>query len=273
MPLNTLFSRFLLIATVSVLSACAMNTKTTSSTNTPADASASSATPSLSAYHWDLTGAHDANGVAQTQWVPPKTRDGAPLRLSFNEQRLSVSGLCNQLGAGYSTDANKIKISGAVSTMMACSDSGLMQYERAFGQRLPQAVTWQITQGTSSPLLTLRFADGAQWTLTGTPTNETLYGGPGETIFLEIAPQRMACSHPGIPNMQCLQVREIHFDAQGLQTGQGEWQAFYSEIEGYTHQPGVRNVLRVKRYERTQVPADASRYVYVLDLVVQSAKE
>jgi len=32
----------------------------------------------------------------------------------------------------------------------------------------------------------------------------------------------------------------------------------------------VRNVVRVDRYQRKQVPADASRYLYVLDLVVES---
>jgi len=272
MPLNTLLSRLLLAATVSVLSACAMNTNTTSTTGAPTTDTNTTAS-TLSAYHWDLTAARDANGAAQTEWAPPKTRDGAPLRLSFKDQRLSVSGLCNRLGAGYSLDANKIKISGAAGTMMACNDSALMQYEHAFGQRLPQASTWQITQSPTGPLLTLGFADGAQWTLTGTPTDETRYGGTGEIQFLEIASQRMRCSHPVIPNMQCLQVREVQYDANGIQTGRGEWQAFYSEIEGYTHQPGVRNVLRVKRYERNPVPADASRYVYVLDMVVQSAQE
>ena len=41
-------------------------------------------------------------------------------------------------------------------------------------------------------------------------------------------------------------------------------------LDGYTHTPGVRNVLRIKRYQRTPVPADASAYLYVLDLVVES---
>src|SRR3546814_10465128 len=81
------------------------------------------------------------------------------------------------------------------------------------------------------------------------------------------------CSHPLIPNQQCLKVREIQYDAHGLKTGHGDWQAFYSDIQGYTHQPGVRNVLRIRRYERQPVPADASRYAYVLDMVVESAQE
>jgi hypothetical protein len=66
-------------------------------------------------------------------------------------------------------------------------------------------------------------------------------------------------------------VRDRRFDAQGLPIEPpGEWRTFYGGIDGYTHTPGVRNVLRIDRYPRKQVPADASRYVYVLDMVVES---
>ncbi|MBV7482933.1 META and DUF4377 domain-containing protein [Bordetella sp. BOR01] len=263
--------RFLLIGALSVLAACAMNDKRAPSAGT--SATPATAAPDLSAYHWDLTHARDAGGAAQTRWVPPTTRNGAPLRLSFADNRLSVSGLCNRLGASYAIQGDRLKISQVVGTMMACSEPGLMQYEQAFSQRLPQAASWHIDQGQDGPTLTLGFADGAQWTLAGTPTDQTRFGSAGQTIFLEVAAQRVACSHPLIPDTQCLQVREIQYDANGLKTGHGDWQAFYSDIEGYTHEPGVRNVLRIKRYERQQVPADASRYAYVLDMVVESAQE
>jgi hypothetical protein len=71
---------------------------------------------------------------------------------------------------------------------------------------------------------------------------------------------------------QCLRVREIRFDAQGLRIEPpGEWYDFHGRIEGYTHHSGVRNVLRIDRYTRPQpVPADASAFVYMLDLVVES---
>ena len=44
-------------------------------------------------------------------------------------------------------------------------------------------------------------------------------------------------------------------------------------IEGYTHEDGVRNVVRVKRYEVKNPPADAPSQAYVLDMVVESASE
>ncbi|MBO1112236.1 META and DUF4377 domain-containing protein [Bordetella petrii] len=259
-------SRFFLAGALGLLAACAMNNDRTPAAATPA-------TATLSAYHWDLTQARNANGAAQTRWVPPTTRNGAPLRLSFADNRLSVSGLCNRLGAGYEVHGNQLKISQVAGTMMACGEPGLMQYEQAFSRQLPRAATWRIDQAPGNPTLTLGFSDGTQWTLAGTPTDETRYGSAGQLMFLEVAAQRVPCSHPLIPNKQCLQVREIQYDANGLKTGHGEWQAFYSDIEGYTHQPGVRNVLRLKRYERQQVPADASRYAYVLDMVVESAQE
>ncbi|GAB1577278.1 DUF4377 domain-containing protein [Bordetella petrii] len=260
-----LVPRLLLIGALGALAACTMNDQSSTHAGKPATAAAT-----LSAYHWDLTQAQDAAGATQTRWVPPKTLRGAPLRLTFADQRVSVAGLCNRLGGGYQTEGDRLKISQMVGTMMACGDAAVMQYEHDVARRLPQATTWRIADGADNPTLTVGFDDGAQWTLTGTPTDETRYGSAGQTMFLEVAPQRVACSHPLIPNMQCLQVREIQYDANGVKTRQGEWQAFYSEIDGYTHEPGVRNVLRIKRYERTNVPADASRYAYVLDMVVES---
>ncbi|MES1154129.1 MAG: DUF4377 domain-containing protein, partial [Rhodanobacter sp.] len=48
------------------------------------------------------------------------------------------------------------------------------------------------------------------------------------------------------------------------------WQPLQQDIEGYVHEPGVRNVLRVKRYPLQRPPADAPSSAYVLDMVVES---
>jgi hypothetical protein len=106
--------------------------------------------------------------------------------------------------------------------------------------------------------------------LTGQPTMECLFGAPTR-IFLEVAAQTVRCQPGAGAPAQCLQVRERRFDRHGLRIDPpGEWRAFYDRIDGYTHAPGVRNVLRINRYKRGQVPADASAYVYVLDMVVES---
>src|SRR5260221_1131106 len=86
------------------------------------------------------------------------------------------------------------------------------------------------------------------------PTAQTQYGSAGERIFLEVAPQRTACNHPLIKDFQCLRVREIRYGDNGVKTSTGEGENFYSEIEGYKHEPGIPNVLRIQRYKRQNVP-------------------
>ena len=96
---------------------------------------------------------------------------------------------------------------------------------------------------------------------------------PGTSLaaLVRVAAQRTPCSMPPMRMATCLQVRDRVYDTNGLLVGTpGEWRAFAGEIEGYAHRAGERNVLRVKRFERSNPPADASRFVYVLDLVVES---
>ncbi|MCM8594024.1 DUF4377 domain-containing protein, partial [Accumulibacter sp.] len=50
----------------------------------------------------------------------------------------------------------------------------------------------------------------------------------------------------------------------------GPWRPFAESIEGYTHTPGIRNVLRIDRYERKPAPAGAAAVRHVLDMVVES---
>jgi hypothetical protein len=112
----------------------------------------------------------------------------------------------------------------------------------------------------------------AQQTLTfsGQPTLRSLYGAP-KRIFLEVAPRKIECKLPSGAVGECLQVRDVHFDGQGLRKGSpGPWRPFAETIEGYTHAAGVRNVLRIERYERRPAPAGAAAVRYVLDLVVES---
>ena len=127
------------------------------------------------------------------------------------------------------------------------------------------------TSPAEQPRLTVQFIDGTRWQLQGSPTAQTQYGSAPERIFLEVGPQRKACTHGVMKDAQCLQVREIRYADNGVKTYTGQWENFYSEIEGYKHEAGVSNVLRINRFKRQNVPADASSYVYVLDMVVSSA--
>ncbi|NYT63227.1 META and DUF4377 domain-containing protein [Alcaligenaceae bacterium] len=226
---------------------------------------AASVTPdTLTAYHWQLD---------QTPVATPK-----PVQLTFTDQRVMVSGLCNKLIAGYSINGAAMQIQQVAGTMRMCNDPGLMKYEQEVGAHLEKVKSWAIVgagikAAAATPVLTLKFDDGSLWTLNGKPTNETKYGSVGETIFLEIQPQLVSCSHPLIANKQCMQVRTVDYDGSGIKRKLGEWQAFYDDIEGYKHIDGVRNILRVKRYTIANPPADASRYAYVLDMTVESEQK
>lgn len=228
----------------------------------------------LQAYHWDLERAEDQSGRALpafTALAPKKV-----LRLGFSgdartAHRVSIGNLCNVMGAGYQLDGNKISITNPIGTMMAC-EPPLMQLEQAVSAQITRAESLRITQDNNAPRLTLQFNDGSRWLLKSVPTNETKYGGAGETMFYEVGPQTKPCNHGVAKGMQCLQVRELRYDSNGRKTVAGDWQHFYGNIEGYQHEPGYSNVLRVKRYTIANPPADASRYAYVLDMTVETAK-
>lgn len=233
---------------------------------------AANSASTLSAYHWQLRQALDASNTASTGWAVPNHQ---AVQIDFSNGRLAVSQLCNAMSASYSIDGPKMEVSRPMATMMACANPALMALESRVGARLPEIQRWAVqppARASAAPQLTLIFSDGGRWLLDGTPTNETRYGGAGEKMFLEVAPERVACSHPLMPDSKCLKVRSLSYNEQGLKQSVGPWENFYSDIQGYTHEEGVRNVLRLKRYTRANPPADASKFVYVLDMTVETER-
>lgn len=222
----------------------------------------------LQGNHWRLDSATDASGKRLDALF---AREDKPVTLDFQDGRIALSNTCNRMGGSYTLADGTLTVSPMASTMMACTDKALMALDQAIGSRLEGALKTELA---GEGQLTLRTASGDVLVFTPEPTAETRYGGPGETVFLEVAAQTKPCSHPLIPNMQCLQTREVAFDDKGLKQGTpGEFENFYGTIEGYTHEDGVRNVVRVKRYKIANPPADGSSVAYVLDMVVESANE
>ena len=76
-------------------------------------------------------------------------------------------------------------------------------------------------------------------------------------ITLEVAAHRQKCT--GLIEMQCLMVRE-------LQDGQKKprWTPLFGDIQGYQHQAGQRQLLRVRKDQLEDVPADAPSITYKL---------
>lgn len=222
--------------------------------------------PPLDAYHWHLV---DVSGADTGVLLRPDK----PVQLDFNEQGLSVSHLCNGIHASWQAGPDgRVSVGRGMSTLMACDDEGLMAAERRIGELLPLLERYSVAAG-DPPQLTLTGADGVELVLHGTPTAVTRYGGEGERLFIEVAAEKVSCNHPLMPEAQCLRVREVHFDENGLRAGEpGQWQVLPVPVEGFEHEPGVRNVLRVHRYRLKDVPADAPAVAYVLDLVVETER-
>jgi heat shock protein HslJ len=236
---------------------------------TPAgDAPASSdANADLGRYHWRLQDATDATGKRIDALF---IRADKPLQLDFADGHVGVANACNRMGGDYSLEGESLTVARMASTMMACSDPKLMALDGEIAKRIEGASKLDLLAG-DTPTLTLANAAGDKLVFAGEPTADTRYGGPGERVFLEVAAQTKPCSHPLIPGKRCLQVREVRYDDRGLKIGTpGAFENFHGEIEGYEHQDGVRNVLRVDRYTIENPPADGSRYAYVLDMVVES---
>jgi heat shock protein HslJ len=78
-----------------------------------------------------------------------------------------------------------------------------------------------------------------------------------ETKTLFIGPERKECV--GVVPMQCMQVAE---------TADGEYLNFFNNIDGFRFVPGYNYEIVVRVYTRTDVPADASSLLYVLEEIV-----
>ena len=179
-----------------------------------------------------------------------------------------MSNACNAMGADFTLDAGELGLGPMISTQMACPEP-LMAMEREAHTRLAGRHQVQLEPG-EPPRLRLVNALGDTLVFSGAPTAQTRHGSAPERVFLEVAAERIECQHPLMPDHRCLRVREVHYDDQGRKQGTGEWGPLYAEIEGFEHRPGTRSVLRLDRYRRQDVPADASSVAYVLDMVVET---
>lgn len=256
---------------VAALAAC---TQMPSPMHTPApapasadDAAADATRARLSGHVWHLREARSAEGARIDALLDTP---GQPLALRFDEGRIALLNGCNQMGGSVGVQPGALDIGPLASTLMACPDPRLMDFDRAAADAMKGRLAMQTSDGTP-PTLTLTNQAGDVLRFEGEPTAETRYGGPGQRMFLEVAAQTQPCPHPLMRDMQCLQVRELQYDTQGLRTGTpGAFGNFYDSIKGYQHVPGTRNVLRIKRYDVPNPPADASRYAWVLDAVIES---
>ena len=217
-------------------------------------------------HRWLLVDATDAANRRIDALFPDTERSFV---FHFADSRLHAQGGCNGLRGAYAIDADgMLEVTGRMSTMMAC-EAPLMKADAALSALLAEPLETVLIRGLE-PRLVLLTTDGDALVLTGALTPEARFGAP-TTVFLEVAAQTVECEAAVLEDGRCLQVREIRFDEQGLRVGSpGEWQTLTSTIEGYQHQTGIRNVLRLKRFDPPAGPDMPQGPICVLDMVVES---
>jgi len=265
--MSTVQPRLLLVALLALgLSACTSRSQSVGRPIAIDKPVAVGMAQALQDHRWHLDSATDGQGRRIEALVPGQ---GRPFVFGFSGSRLSVQASCNQLVGSYQIDPEgQMQVGRIASTMMAC-EPALMQGDAALSAMLAKPMKVELVNGTP-PVLRLTSAANETLALTGQMTPEARYGA-STLIFLEVAAQPVACRNPLTADTVCLQVRERHYDEQGLVVGTpGEWRPLYEGIEGFTHTAGERNVLRVKRFQRIPAPADASSTVLVLDVMIES---
>ncbi len=201
-------------------------------------------------------------------WTYQTTSMPSGIILNFQEGRVGIDAGCNGMGTDIQVNDQVIKAGNVMSTMKACEPSIMKQEQMAGKLFANRDVPYELDlKDLNKPVLVLTTTKGQKLRFTGEPTAEMKYQGKVEIQFLEIAPETKACV--GVAPMQCLQVREIKYD-DGKKVAVSEWSNFYGEIEGYQHQQGIRNIVRVKRFTRANPAADQSKYAYVHDLTVEA---
>ncbi|WP_426478981.1 DUF4377 domain-containing protein [Chryseobacterium sp. CBSDS_008] len=95
-----------------------------------------------------------------------------------------------------------------------------------------------------------------------TQCTTTANASAGDEKTFIVGPQTADCT--GVAPMKCLQVKENASES---------WTNFYSNIEGFTYEPGYEYVLKVKTEKVDNPPADASSIKYTLVEQVSKTKK
>ena len=227
----------------------------------------------LSRHRWSLVSATDAN----EQPISELTDIDGQGTLVFNPETLIYSVGCNTISAAYQLQGHTLSIEEGMSTKISCSELDMAEnklYALMLGNR-----ELKIEQG-DSPVLTQFTNDNVTLVWNGRLTPQAKYNSKGETVFWAVNAKEVNCDMNG--EKQCLQVRPVTYNDQGVKVREGKWRVFAGEIDGYQHDGMHEEVLRLQRYrletneliesdETTENDNDDEKYAYVLDAVIESA--
>ena len=221
-------------------------------------------TNSLQSYDWQLNNINSTDPITWNGSYLQK--QNGKVTLNFNQNHITYNVGCNQLSNQYSLSKNTMQpIGTGISTLMGCGE--LQTPEQWLTKQMQSPSELQIMETQVDAVLWQTTADGSWLQWVGKLKPEVKYG-KGETVFLEVKPKWQYCDN--VTDRKCLEVRDIHYDAQGLKTAVGQWHLLDAPIMGYRHDESAQRVLRLTRY-RTP-PTDTKGYgsLYQLDSVIET---
>ena len=222
----------------------------------------------LTNYRWSLTSARDDDGQPITELMNIKDQ----VILSFNQYegqhtvRYSVG--CNIMSANYQLQGFSLKTEDSMSTKMSCQD--LDNAEDIINDIMEGDSQISMVNG-DTPTLTQVTDDSETLVWTGRMTSQAKYNAKGDTLFWSVSAQTKPCADNS--SQQCLQIKPVTYDEQGIKVSEGKVVEFSGNIEGYQHNTTHDEVLRLQRYPLDNSNNSAkSKHAYVFDAVIESTK-
>lgn len=216
--------------------------------------------PLLTAYHWDLTDARNADGTVALEYFPKYPND-TTLRVTITPEYIGSYAGCNSAGANVAYDHGylvRTPQSLQTMTLLGCRSDIDAAMSRFFAGDMHVFV-----EPGSPPHLRLD-AGGTALMFVGDPTDETRYGSEGEVMYFEVAPHTVRCSVRGRPERDCLQLRLLRYGEGMAEIVEGPWKVVYEPIDGFEPLDGVHMKIAVARFQPNDPAHDGSIPVYLL---------
>ncbi|WP_201582721.1 META domain-containing protein [Psychrobacter jeotgali] len=224
----------------------------------------------LARYRWTLVEATDNEAQPLTSLLNIKDQVTLKFNQSQGRNAINYSVGCNTMSALYQLQNNKMTAENSMSTKMSCGELNVAE-DRL--NKMMQGVSQLTLTDGDTPTLKQVTSDSATLVWGGEMTAQAKYNSKGETVFWAVDANTKPCTQNSTE--QCLQIKPITYDDQGLKVSEGEWTEFVGDIEGYQHDGQHDEVLRLQRYKLNNTDTTAAiaddNYAYVLDTVIESA--
>jgi len=231
----------------------------------------------LSHHRWTLVSAVDTNEQPMTEFANINSQATLAFNQYQGQDTLSYSVGCNTISAGYQLKGHTLTTEEGMSTKMSCGDLDVA--ENTLNTLMQGSSEFKIDQG-DHPVLTQFTDDDVTLVWNGRLTAQAKYNSKGETVFWAVSSATASCEAGN--SEQCLQVKPITYNDQGIKTHEGQWRVFVGEIDGYQHDSKHEEVLRLQRYplnidelsetnEPTKDDTADEKYAYILDAVIESS--